>query len=226
MPVACARYAGEEAQNACREPGCQADAVGGDGQRLGVGVREPQGWGGGRGGKVHRDTALVEQAEHLVHAGEVQPPRLGFDPRPGEDAERDQVDPGLAHQRHVLAPDPRRPLLGVVVGPEGGPGDAPPDGVRTVGVRHGGVLGKACVRRRTGAERCSGGKPAGLPGPCHGRGERGRGRHVPAPLGRSARRRPRRARQRRGRTAGGGVQQVALDAEVQVDCGSWPVSAW
>ena len=62
-----------------------------------------------------RDAAVVQQVQHPVEPAELVPALGGLQQRPGEDADADQVDPGLAHQRDVLGPDLLGPLLGVVV---------------------------------------------------------------------------------------------------------------
>src|SRR5690606_27517953 len=73
---------------------------------------------GGAGGQADRDAGLAEQVHDLVQPGEVVAARLGLDARPGEDAERDGGDAGLAHEADVFRPHLARPLLGVVVGTE------------------------------------------------------------------------------------------------------------
>ena len=62
---------------------------------------------------------LVQQVDDLGRgAVKSYSPGRGSQVRPAEDVDRDQVDARLAHQRDVLAPDGRRPLLGVVVAAE------------------------------------------------------------------------------------------------------------
>src|SRR5262249_5083639 len=93
----------------------EAESVFRDRQHLWVPVRE-RGWrrGGGRG-QVYGDAALVEQIHEAVQPTELKAVPSWLQPRPGEDAEADQVDASLSHQAHVLRPDVLRPLIGVVV---------------------------------------------------------------------------------------------------------------
>ncbi len=93
----------------------EAAALGVDRERLGVGGGEPGGRGGGGGGEADLDAARVEEVEDLVEPVELEPALLGLELGPGEDADADAVDAGLAHQAHVLVPDLARPLLGVVI---------------------------------------------------------------------------------------------------------------
>src|SRR5699024_1977582 len=87
--------------------------------------------------------------------GEVIAAFLGLEEGPGEDADADEVDTCLAHQRHVLFPDVAWPLLGVVVtavgdGTGGGPGKVPLfdlEGVFIVG-------GRVEVVRHLAPSRC------------------------------------------------------------------------
>ncbi len=98
-------------------PGAVAEhrAVHGDRADVRVGLLEPgRGRGGGRR-QVDPDPGLVQQPDDPVQPAEVVLPGPGLQPRPGEDAQTDQVDPGLAHQRDVLGPYLLRPLLRVVV---------------------------------------------------------------------------------------------------------------
>jgi hypothetical protein len=77
-------------------------------------------------GEVDADAARVQQVHHLVEPAEGELARLGLERRPGEDAERHQVDPGFPHQGDVLRPDGAVPLLGVVVTAERVSADARP----------------------------------------------------------------------------------------------------
>jgi hypothetical protein len=61
----------------------------------------------------------VQQVDDGVEAAEVVLAGADLDVGPAEDVDRDEVDAGLGHQRDVLLPDVRRPLLGVVVAPQG-----------------------------------------------------------------------------------------------------------
>jgi hypothetical protein len=57
----------------------------------------------------------MQQIEYSIEPPEVVMALGRLQQRPGEDADADQVDPRVAHQRHVFAPDLLGPLLGVVV---------------------------------------------------------------------------------------------------------------
>src|SRR5258706_4723449 len=91
------------------------DALCGHRQARGVKPRQP-GWrrGGGRR-QIHTHAVGIEQIDHLVEPGEVVLTWSRLDPRPGEHAERDQIDAGRPHHPGVLLPDCFGPLLGVVV---------------------------------------------------------------------------------------------------------------
>ena len=90
-----------------------------DGQHLRVCGGQPR--RRGRGGRRHvdRDAPFVQEAEHLVEPVEVVPPGLRLQQRPREHPERHEPDARLAHERDVLPPHRRRPLLGVVVAAHG-----------------------------------------------------------------------------------------------------------
>jgi hypothetical protein len=57
----------------------------------------------------------LAEVHHLVEPRELVPALFGFEQGPGEDADADAVDAGLAHEPHVLGPRLAGPLLGVVV---------------------------------------------------------------------------------------------------------------
>ena len=89
------------------------------GKDLRVLPRQPGRRGRGGGGQAHADAARVQLVDDLVEPLPVELALAGLDRRPGEDADADQVDPGLPHQLDVLVPDFAGPLLGVVVPTEG-----------------------------------------------------------------------------------------------------------
>ncbi len=89
--------------------------VGAGVERVRVREGEPRRRRGGRGGEVDGDAPGVELAEDGVEPAEVVFALARFEPRPGEDADADEVDPRLAHQHDVVVPDLFGPLLGVVV---------------------------------------------------------------------------------------------------------------
>ena len=79
----------------------------------------------GRGGEVDaRCRPACSRSSTSSSQSEVESPAARLEAGPREDAQRDQVDAGLAHQLDVLVLDVRGPLLGVVVTAEGqgGPG--------------------------------------------------------------------------------------------------------
>src|SRR5215210_8116944 len=91
------------------------DAVLRNGHALRVEDGEPGWWGGGRRGEVHHHAALVKEGDDAVKPVEVVLTWSWFQLCPGEDPQRDQVHPGLAHQAYVFVPDLLGPLLRVVV---------------------------------------------------------------------------------------------------------------
>ena len=90
-------------------------ALGVDREDLRMRAGQPGRGSGGGGGQVDRDAGVVQEREHLVEPAELVAAGLGLQQTPGEHPERHEPDAGLGHQRHVLAPHRRRPLLGVVV---------------------------------------------------------------------------------------------------------------
>src|SRR5215211_2567060 len=60
-------------------------------QAFGVEGGEPGGRGGGRRGEVDHDAVLVQEGDDAVEPAEVVLAGAGFDLRPGEDPERDEV---------------------------------------------------------------------------------------------------------------------------------------
>jgi hypothetical protein len=102
---------------ACHAPGsvAQRDTFAGNGTGLRILLPEP-GRRGGRGrAKVHADPGIMQEVQKVVQPFEVILTFARFQQHPGEDADADQVDPGLLHQRDVLHPDLTGPLLRVVV---------------------------------------------------------------------------------------------------------------
>nr|BFF26689.1 hypothetical protein GCM10025732_46540 [Glycomyces mayteni] len=91
------------------------DPVGAHVERVGVGEGEPRRRGGGRGREVDTDAPGVELVQDRVEPREVVLAFARLQPRPGEHADGDEVDPGLAHEEDVVVPDLLGPLLGVVV---------------------------------------------------------------------------------------------------------------
>ncbi|BBE23529.1 hypothetical protein MN0502_24120 [Arthrobacter sp. MN05-02] len=92
-------------------------AVGCAGEDLGMRRGQPGGSRRRPGAEVHADPVLREQVHHRVEVLETEDTLLGFQFRPAEDVDGDQVDAGLLHQPDVLVPHGRVPLLGVVVAP-------------------------------------------------------------------------------------------------------------
>ncbi len=116
MPAVAPRHLSDQAQRVLSEhrragaPGLpaarpQRPALGVDRQDLRMRAGQPRGRGRSGGGEVHRDSALVEEPEHLVEPAEVVAPRRRLEQAPGEHAQRHEPDAGVAHQRHVLPPD-------------------------------------------------------------------------------------------------------------------------
>jgi hypothetical protein len=93
----------------------QPDPLGGDRQRLRVGVAEPGRRGRRRSGQDDPDARRVQAVQGAVQPAPLVPPGGGLQARPAEHADGDQGDPGLAHQPDVGVPDRLRPLLRVVV---------------------------------------------------------------------------------------------------------------
>src|SRR5437879_13739026 len=77
--------------------------------------RKPWRRRGRRGGQVDPNPALMQEVHHPIEPGEIELAFGRFQPRPGEDAQRDKVDARLLHQADVLVPYGLRPLIGVVV---------------------------------------------------------------------------------------------------------------
>ena len=88
-----------------------------DGEHVRVPYRQPRGRGCRRGRQVHGDPGLREEVEKIAKPTKGVLTLPGLQLRPGENADGDEVDLGLAHERDVLLPDGPRPLLGVVVTP-------------------------------------------------------------------------------------------------------------
>src|SRR5664279_5756528 len=63
----------------------------------------------------------MQQVENAVEPTELVTPLLRLQQCPREDAQADEVHPGLTHERDVLDPDRLGPLLGVVVAAERDP---------------------------------------------------------------------------------------------------------
>src|SRR5690606_32702048 len=71
----------------------------------------------GRRGEVDGDVIAVQQVEEVVEPLELELTLPWLQQRPREDADADEIHPGLAHEGDVLVPRLTRPLLGVVVSP-------------------------------------------------------------------------------------------------------------
>ena len=82
---------------------------------LRVELREPRRGRGGRRRKVCVNAVGVQEVEQAVKPVEHVLAGSRLEQRPGEDADRDDVDTGLVHEPHVFLPHVLRPLLGVVV---------------------------------------------------------------------------------------------------------------
>src|SRR6266571_7492322 len=65
--------------------------------------------------EVGVDAAPMQKVEHAVEPAEFKTALGGFEPGPGENSHRHEVDARLLHEADVLGPDFLRPLLGVVI---------------------------------------------------------------------------------------------------------------
>ena len=113
------RKTGELGHHACRPPGQSTVPSAVRGSDLGVRRGQPGRRRGGGGGQVDaRCRPRAAGPWPRSSQSKLEASLLRLEQRPGEDADGDQVDAGLAHQPDVLGPGLARPLLGVVVAAE------------------------------------------------------------------------------------------------------------